>query len=166
MATHVAARNRQLTSTSPVSQHDVISRNGGSTRHLALRNRSSVGGVVPVAAASRTPTAAGAHGAAAGLGSTVRVLHLAYKSLSNKLAYEWKNIYRALAKLCSVHEDGLHQVTVKEFDEACHRFGVSLHREDLRQIEKLFGTRVGNLIDFDRISKHLGMHRASYDHLT
>lgn len=113
---------------------------------------------------ARTPTNASGRSA---LGSTsTRFSQFACKSLTNKLAYEWKHIYRALAKLCSVRDDSQNLVSLRQFDAICKKFNVSMHKEDLKQLQKLFSAGDDTLIDFEKISRHLGLHRASYDHLS
>ena len=61
----------------------------------------------------------------------------------NKLAYEWKNIFRAIIKVNT--EKGMSNilgssefVTLKDFDQTCDLYGVHFNRESLQKIEKYF----------------------------
>lgn len=104
--------------------------------------------------------------------------------LSNKLAYEWKNIYRNILQANA--ERGAREklgsadfVTLRDLDEVCQRFRVNLTREELTRIQKLFAANssskhvVGDgarfslktVVNFVALSHILGLHRESYNYL-
>lgn len=59
--------------------------------------------------------------------------------VSNKLAYEWKNVYR---NILQVNADGAAReklgssdyVSMRDFDEVCQKFRVNFTREELNKI--------------------------------
>ena len=61
------------------------------------------------------------------------------RMVSNKLAYEWKNVYR---NLLQVNADGAARekfgssdyVGLRDFDEVCQKFRVNFTREELNKI--------------------------------
>jgi hypothetical protein len=60
-----------------------------------------------------------------------------------KLAYEWKNIYRALSAL---DENKKGTVSIGTFNKIIHQNKVYLSREELRKIEQLYSSSVNPLI--------------------
>lgn len=101
------------------------------------------------------------------------------KVVAEKLAYEWKNLYR-----CFVAQDtkdsGL--VHISDFDAACLKFKINFTREEIRTIKKLFGDPSKNslllgggssvlyspqddMVNYKSISVVLGLHKESYNHL-
>lgn len=54
--------------------------------------------------------------------------------ITNKISYEWKNIYRQLI----ADAQGGEIVDIKTFDAACLKFQVNFTREELRKIKNLF----------------------------
>ena len=57
------------------------------------------------------------------------------KIIADKLAYEWKNIYR---NLLNMDWQENFTVDIKDFEQLCHRFKVLLTSDDLKRIYKLF----------------------------
>lgn len=104
--------------------------------------------------------------------------------INNKLAYEWKNIFR---NILSVNSDNNSRqklgssdfVTLRDFDEVCQKFRVNFTKEELAKIQKLFAANsssknvVGEgaqfslrgVINFVSISHLMGLHRDSYNHM-
>lgn len=60
----------------------------------------------------------------------------AEKRLVDKLAYEWKNLYRGFA---SADPEGTGLISLSDLDEACSRLKIRLTNEDIRQISDLYG---------------------------
>jgi hypothetical protein len=58
------------------------------------------------------------------------------EDLKNKLAYEWKNIYRGLAQ-ADVEKRGT--VSLHSFNKVAFTHRVYLSKEELKRIELLFG---------------------------
>lgn len=104
--------------------------------------------------------------------------------LTNKLAYEWKNIYRNILQVNAERgaRDRLGSadfVALRDLDEVCQRFRVGLTREELTRIQKLFAANssskqvVGDgaqfsmkaVVNFVALSHVLGLHRESYNYL-
>ena len=92
--------------------------------------------------------------------------------ITNKIAYEWKNIYRQLIS----DSFGGEVVDIRTFDGACLKFQVNFTREELRKIKNLFNIdpdqNIANQlsdtdqINFVKISHQLGLHRDSYNYLS
>lgn len=105
------------------------------------------------------------------------------KVLSEKLAYEWKNLYRNFVAQ-DPKDNGL--INIKEFDQVCLKFKINFTREEMRQIKKLFGDESGHVIqmgaftdkkrsisssmvdqvNYKTMSNNLGLHKASMNHLS
>ena len=77
-------------------------------------------------------------------------------NLSQKLAYEWKNIYRSLAQ-ADLNKSG--KVTVKEFNNIVNKIGVNLTKEETGKAVRMFSQ--GDLIDYFSMSNELGLHKPS-----
>lgn len=58
------------------------------------------------------------------------------QKLSDRLAYEWKNIYR-MCYSRDIEQTGL--IDIKDFDDICLQLKVRLSREELGQLQELFG---------------------------
>lgn len=106
------------------------------------------------------------------------------RMVSNKLAYEWKNVYR---NILQVNTDSAAReklgsseyVSLRDFDEVCQKFRVNFTREELNKIQKLFGANalskhvvgegdqhsIRGVINYVALSHTMGLHRASYSHL-
>ena len=99
------------------------------------------------------------------------------KLMIHKMAYEWKNIYRALS---SVDQAGLGVINITEFLQICDRNRVSIIPLESKQLMKQFGVandsqdmealglnenEAQDLINFKRLSIHLGLHKESYNYL-
>lgn len=84
------------------------------------------------------------------------------ESLKNKLAYEWKNIYRYIS---SKDTGGAGKISQREFEQAVHKNGAFLTREDTDLIKKYFSTPSGE-IEYGRLSKDLGMQTNSLSLVT
>jgi hypothetical protein len=56
--------------------------------------------------------------------------------VKQKLAYEWKNIYRTLTQI-DINSNGI--VPFTEFQNAVAKNGVYLTREDFKNISSMFG---------------------------
>lgn len=60
------------------------------------------------------------------------------KSLTNKFAYEWKNIFRELTKFNVSKRDNEYSssgITLNEFDEICQSFKIRLMRDEMNFIK-------------------------------
>jgi hypothetical protein len=62
--------------------------------------------------------------------------------IKNKLAYEWKNIYRSLTQ-ADLEQKGT--VNVSLFTKIVHQHKVYLSREEIRKLEQVFPGGTGNL---------------------
>lgn len=95
--------------------------------------------------------------------------------INNKLAYEWKSIFRGLMQ----KTNSAQVVDVSTFDETCQKYNVNLTREELKKIKKLFGEsnkdydtstimsiNDQDLINYHAISHRLGLHKDSFNHLS
>jgi len=81
------------------------------------------------------------------------------ETLRNKLAYEWKHIYKYLARM-DIAEDG--KVSKANFQQCCEQAGVvNLTSEDVNNAVKVFGTE-DDMIDYVQASKELGLHKESF----
>ena len=81
------------------------------------------------------------------------------ETLRNKLAYEWKHIYKYLARM-DIAEDG--KVSKANFQQCCEQAGVvNFTTEDLNNTYKVFGAG-DDLIDYVQVSKELGLHKESF----
>ena len=74
------------------------------------------------------------------MASTARSVKL-NEDLRTKLAYEWKNIYRALVQADAERKG---TIPVGTFNKIIHQHKVFLQREDLRRIEQIFNSRFNN----------------------
>lgn len=104
--------------------------------------------------------------------------------LQNKLAYEWKNIYRSM--IAANAESGTRErlsssdfVALRDFEEVCQKFRVHFSRDELSKIQRLFAANASSkhvvgegaqfsirqAINFVAMSHLLGLHRASYAHM-
>mmetsp|Transcript_10657 Transcript_10657/g.10766 ORF Transcript_10657/g.10766 Transcript_10657/m.10766 type:complete len:190 (-) Transcript_10657:91-660(-) len=86
------------------------------------------------------------------------------EDLKNKLAYEWKNIFRGLTQ-ADFERKGT--VTIQTFNKIIHQHKVYLSREELRKVESIYGTGevsgMGQDFDYVRLSQELGLHKQSFD---
>lgn len=64
------------------------------------------------------------------------------EDVKTKLAYEWKNLYRALAQ-SDIERKGT--VPLSTFNKIIHQHKVYLSREELRKIEQLYGASQANI---------------------
>jgi hypothetical protein len=91
--------------------------------------------------------------------STNARAHRVRETLRNKLAYEWKHIYKFLARM-DIAEDG--KVSKANFQQCCEQAGVvNLTAEDVNNAAKIFGAG-GDMIDYVLASKELGLHKESF----
>ena len=81
-----------------------------------------------------------------------------------KLAYEWKNIYRMLTIIDS-EDTGL--VSLIDFEKSCIKAGITLGQSEILRLFRNYGdeSEDQDLIDFKKLSIGLGMHKESYNHL-
>jgi hypothetical protein len=103
--------------------------------------------------------------------------------IHNKIAYEWKGIFRDLTlgnlDLTATKSDN-DWVSINAFDKVCMKHRVGFSKEELKKIVKFFGKarhenetishHSVNLaenpkIDFVTFSKRLGLHKESYNYL-
>lgn len=87
------------------------------------------------------------------------------EDLKNKLAYEWKNIYRGLSQLDQQRKG---TININTFNKVVHQFKVYLSREELRKIEIGYGgqhSTLGIEIDYIKLSQELGLHKSSLDYI-
>lgn len=99
------------------------------------------------------------------------------KFLSNKLAYEWKNIYR---QLCLIDADDLGVLRAADFLRACNKHGIEFSKRELIKVIQHFPEdemsmnieyTVDNevladcFINYKRISMQLGLHKDSFNYL-
>lgn len=56
--------------------------------------------------------------------------------IRNKLAYEWKNIFRGVSQLDTTRKG---TININQFNKIVHQFKVYLSREELRKIEISYG---------------------------
>ena len=84
-------------------------------------------------------------------------------AVRNKLAYEWKNIYRHLAQV-EAFPKGEGRVTFKSFQSTLSKLRVFLTKEELSAIYKRFED-VSNpeTINYFKLSKFLGLHSNNLD---
>ena len=75
------------------------------------------------------------------------------------MAYEWKKIYRNLAR---ADENNSGTVNRDQFAAACQLAGVNLTKEEAKRVGLLFSDGKEK-IDFVRMSKELGLHLSSLD---
>ena len=80
-------------------------------------------------------------------------------NIKAKVAYEWKKIYKNLAKDDEINSGC---VSRAQFADACQKAGVNLTKEEQKKIGFLFSDGHEN-IDFIRMSKDLGLHLSSLD---
>ncbi len=84
--------------------------------------------------------------------------------MKNKLAYEWKNVYRSLVQADTERKGS---VAIGTFNKVIHQHKVYLSREELRKIEQLYSNNISNPliseIDYVKISQELGLHKTSLD---
>ena len=66
-------------------------------------------------------------------------------SIKQKLAYEWKNIYRTLA---SIDIEGKGKVSTSEFQVSVTKNRVYMTREEFKKIQTLFGEENGEVINY------------------
>lgn len=81
-------------------------------------------------------------------------------AIKQKLAYEWKNIYRTLNSI-DLTSSGF--VTKKEFVDALQKHNVFLTRDEVSKLLKKY-SKDGD-INYLRISTELGLHKSSYDYM-
>lgn len=82
------------------------------------------------------------------------------QALKQKLAYEWKNVYRSLNAI-DMTSSGF--VTKKEFINCIQKHNVFLTRDELSKLLKKY-SKDGD-INYVRISTELGLHKNSYDYM-
>lgn len=58
------------------------------------------------------------------------------KAISDKLSYEWKNIYRSLVA-SDTSQTG--QVSSNRFNQICLQYNTMLNKEDIQKLTDLFG---------------------------
>lgn len=58
------------------------------------------------------------------------------KNFADKLAYEWRHLYRTLL-LKDIDDTGL--VDINEFDEECLRLNIQFINQDIKQLLDLYG---------------------------
>jgi len=95
----------------------------------------------------------------------------------HKLAYEWKNIYRALSQ---VDDAGTGAIRQDEFISLCEKFKVSIIPIEQKQLMKQFAlsndmneaealgfrdSEASDMINYRKLSIHLGLHKSSYNFL-
>lgn len=68
------------------------------------------------------------------------------EDIKTKLAYEWKNVFRALTQTDSERK-GI--ININTFNKIIHQFKVYLSREELRKIEMVYGTDKSNVLGSD-----------------
>jgi len=86
--------------------------------------------------------------------------------IKDKLAYEWKNIFRYLA-MNNAEGDDL--VDLREFDNVCLRYNASLTNEDMKRLQAWFCEPVAldqdpvppAMLNFRLMSVSLGLHKDS-----
>ena len=79
------------------------------------------------------------------------------------MAYEWKNVYRAVV---AADFEGRGVINMSSFNKIIHQNKVYLSREELRKVETGFGCESGPLgmeIDYVKLSTELGLHKSSLD---
>lgn len=88
----------------------------------------------------------------------------------HKLAYEWKNIYRALSSLDC---EGRGVISLSNFEQILQKQNVSIVRDEMKQLLRMFGQDMEHgepdheeeLINYKRLSIQLGLHKESYNYL-
>ena len=65
--------------------------------------------------------------------------------IKQRLAYEWKNIYRTLA---SIDIEGKGKVSTSEFQVSVTKNRVYMTREEFKKIQTLFGEENGKVINY------------------
>jgi len=96
------------------------------------------------------------------------------KQLAQKLAYEWKNIYRALS---NADPDNLGIAKLQQFQKACSKCAVDLDRKDLLKLAQSYGLQPKNAdkaidhaslgdinINYRTLSMSLGLHKDSFNY--
>lgn len=79
-------------------------------------------------------------------------------AIKQKLAYEWRNIYRSLNSI-DLNSSGY--VTRKEFTNSLKQNGVFLTRDEISKLLRKYSNE-GD-VNYVRISNELGLHKSSYD---
>ena len=82
--------------------------------------------------------------------------------LTQKLGYEWKNIYRQLAVI-DPQATGL--VTIDQFEQTCFKNKVSVSNQELKKLMKTYGDQDNEKINYKQLSISLGLHKESYNYL-
>lgn len=54
---------------------------------------------------------------------------------------------------------------IKEFDQVCLRYNVSLSTEELKKIQVLYSPEDDEMINYKWLSYHLGLHKDSFNHM-
>lgn len=80
--------------------------------------------------------------------------------VKQRLAYEWKNIYRTLTSI-DMNNNG--KVSSHEFQAAVSKNRVYMTREEFKKIQTLFGEDSGEVINYNQLSSSLGLHKNSMD---
>mmetsp|Transcript_23665 Transcript_23665/g.23377 ORF Transcript_23665/g.23377 Transcript_23665/m.23377 type:complete len:146 (+) Transcript_23665:866-1303(+) len=92
--------------------------------------------------------------------------------VKNKLAYEWKNIYRALLAQSSglggmlKGTEERNKVSLGVFAKVAHTNRVFLSKEELKKLQILYGegnNETSGMIDFVRMGSDLGLHKNSLE---
>ena len=106
--------------------------------------------------------------------------------ITQKLGYEWRQIYRDLAQK-DVDDTGL--VSVKDFQDSCRKTGTNISKEEVSKLVKKYRDRApgesgafeneSNLtwtqtemnygktfIHYKQLSEDLGLHKSSYNFLS
>jgi transposase-like protein len=79
-------------------------------------------------------------------------------AIKQKLAYEWRNIYRSLNSI-DLNSSGY--VTRKEFVNSLHQNGVFMTRDEISNLLRKYSNK-GD-VNYVLISNELGLHKSSYD---
>lgn len=98
------------------------------------------------------------------------------KQLTQKLAYEWKHIYRALS---NKDGDNLGIAKVSDFQKACAKSKIEFDRKDLIKLVQRYGLQgqladkqsdsaaLGEMeINYKMISTSLGLHKDSFNYFS
>ncbi len=101
-----------------------------------------------------------------------RNLNSTEKIIQQKLAYEWKNVYR---NLVAADENDSGCIDILDFDKQCLKFQVSFTKEELRRIAKSFSVDPNSddidndynriVINYKRLSYFLGLHKSSFNYI-
>jgi len=81
-------------------------------------------------------------------------------SIKQKLAYEWKNVFRALTQFDN-EKTGI--AALATFIKVLHQQKVFLSREELRKLETLFPGTGEGFLDYLKLSQEMGLHKQSLD---